>query len=741
MAAGRPGSTGGARVKLGRNIALIAAMWLGVAPGPSHSATGAIDFQSYRPIATATRIAPGEAPKIDGDLNDPAWAKAKKISDFYLIEPQVGATPRFKTEAWILYDDDNLYVAFRAYDDEPSKVMRAAMKRDGEIWKDDAVRITLDPQNTGRHGYTFEMASGGARWDALVQNNSDTISEWNTIWDGHSRLDDKGWTAEMAIPFKSLSFDANAKSWGINLGRSLRRFNEPIRWSNISNSVNYYDVSKSGRLEGLSGITQGLGLDVQILGATTYKYEWDNPRQGDLRFEPSGNLYYKITPSLQGTLTVNTDFSDAPLDTRQVNTGRFGLFIPETRDFFLQDASLFEFGGDALRESANGRPFFTRNIGITDYGVADIRYGGKLSGSIGDTNVAGLLVQTAGIDNFVAEKTLGAARIAQPIFGRSQIGAIVTFGDPSKDSDNVVGGMDMQIRDNSLLNGRELNADFFYERSGSDGVSDDAYGFQIGSYQDDWNVWVGGKYIGDDFNPALGFVNRTGFMRLSGAARYRVRPKDSTLSFYQFEVGNEWRLLTNEDFDSRSLWSSAGLVTNIGDEVFLNLSSDMDRITTGFFLPDGIFVPADTYHSWNAGLHFGASAARWIAGNLNIDYGAQYGGDYFHVGGNFDIRPSPYFTFAVQHDFQEFRLPNGALRVHISSVASNINFSPDMTLTLQSEYDNISSQIGLSARYRWEFLPGNELFASLGHAAQVEGRDFRSETTTSGVRIGSTFRF
>ena len=702
----------------------------------------AIDFQTYRPAAVATRIESREAPRIDGDVTDAVWAKAKKIDEFFQVEPKVGDAPRFKTEVWIVYDEDNLYVAFRAHDAEPDKVMRTTMKRDGDIFKDDAVRITLDPQNTGRHGYTFEISSGGARWDALVQNNSQTIGEWNTIWDGKVGLDAQGWTAEFAIPFKSLSFDPNARSWGFNMGRSLRRYNEPIRWSNISNNFGYYDFSKSGRLEGLTGITQGLGLDVEVLGAGNYKYEWNAPRQGDFRFEPSANAFYKITPSLQGTLTLNTDFSDAPLDSRQVNTGRFGLFIPETRDFFLQDASLFEFGGDALDGSPNGRPFFTRNIGITDFGVADIRYGGKLSGSIGDTNVAALMVQTAGIDNFVAEKTLGAARIAQPIFGRSQIGAIMTFGDPSDDVDNALAGMDLQIRDNSLLGGRELNADFYFERSRTDGIEDDAYGFQIGSYQDDVAAWFGGKYIGDDFDPALGFVNRTGFKRLTVGTRYRERPKESFLSFWQVEVGGESRWLTADDhFDSRSMWMSAGAVTDIGDEVFLSVNSDMERIPTGFFMPDGIFVPADTYHNWNSSLHFGASAARWIAGNFNIDYGGIYGGDFFGLSGNIDLRPSPYFSFDLRHNFQEFRLPNGSLRIHISSVAANVNFSPDLTLTLQSEYDNISSDVGLSARLRWEFMPGNELFASIGHAANWEGRDFRSDTTTAGVRIGSTFRF
>ncbi len=707
----------------------------------AQEATQAINFQTYAPKATATRIQGTQAPVIDGDLSDAVWAQAPVIDNFYQIEPVVGGKPRFRTEARILYDADYLYVAFRALDDEPDKIMRASMKRDGEIWKDDAVRITIDPQNTGRHGYTFEIGSGGVRWDALVENNSNTISEWNTIWHGHSRVDAQGWSAEIAIPFKSISFDPSQSSWGMNMGRSIRRYDEPVRWANISNSVGYYDMGKAGRLEGLSGLSQGLGLDVQVLGTTNYVYQWDNPRQGDLTFEPSANLYYKITPSLTGTLTLNTDFSDAPLDARQVNTGRFGLFIPESRDFFLQDASLFEFGGNGLRNSQNGRPFFSRNIGITDFGVADIIAGGKLSGSIAGHNVAGLFVKTAGITGFTAEKTLGAARIARPIFGDSQIGAIFTFGDPSDDEDNYLGGFDVQLRNDTILPGRKLNADFYFARSSNDDIQGDAFGFEVASYEDDLAWWLNGKYLGENYDPALGFVNRTDFQRVYGGVRYRVRPKDSWIRFYQFETGGESIWSTNGDFEGRDVWGSTGLVTTRGDEFFMNVSSNLEVVPGAFNLPDGVLVPASRYDNWNVGLYAGSSRARWYAGNLNLDFGQIYGGDYFRAGITVDLRPSPYFSFEVRHDFQEFRLPGGSVRIHIDSARANINFTPDMTLTLQSEYDNISSEVGLSARYRWEFMPGHEVFGSLGHAANWEGRDFRSNTTTAGLRVGGTFRF
>jgi hypothetical protein len=706
----------------------------------AQSPASAIDFQGYRPVATAKRIDPSQAPKIDGDLSDPAWKLAAPIKDFYQNEPKVGTKPSQATEAWILYDNDNLYVAFRAHDTEPGKIARAMMTRDGQLWKDDVVRFALDPQDTKRHGYAFEVSSGGARGDSLIQNNTFTITEWNTIWDAKTRIDDKGWTAEFIIPFRSLSFNPNAKSWGFQMGRSVVRNNEPIRWSNISNSIAYYDMSRSGRLEGVNGIEQGLGLDIEVLGATKYKYDWDHPRQGDLTFEPSANVFYKLTPSLTGTLTFNTDFSDAPLDTRQVNTGRFGLFIPESRDFFLQDASLFEFGGQGLADDPNGRPFFSRNIGITDFGVVDIVAGGKLSGAVGNTNIAALTVKTAGRD-MVSEKTLGAMRIAQPLFERTQIGAIFTFGDPSDDEDNFLGGVDFQHRDTNILPGRTVNADFYWQRSSNEGVEDDAYGFELSSYEDDIAVWLNYRDIGENFAPELGFVNRTGIRQERHGARYRVRPKSDWLSFYQFEVGGKTIWTSEDHLDTRNIYFSGGMATLIGDEVFFTLENTIENITSAFFLPDSVLVPAAKYDSTIVSLYAGTSRARWIAGNLNLDFGEQYGGDYFHAGLTLDLHPSPYWSFDLRHDVYDFDLATGGVTIHVDSVAVNINFTPDMTLTLQSEYDNISAEIGISARLRWEFLPGAEMFASLGNSARVEGRDFTTDETVAALRIGNTFRF
>ncbi len=334
------------------------------------------DFSTDQPIANATRIAVSDAPKIDGDVSDAVWSKAPAIDEFYQLEPKEGAPASERTVVRVLYDEDNLYFSIHAYDSEPDKVTASVKARDGNLARDDVFRIYLDPYMSRRDGYAFEINPLGARADSMIENNNNFLIEWDTTWSAKARRVDDGWMAEVAIPFRSLSYDAARADWGFDLFRLIRRKGERIRWSQIRNQMPSVDISRSGTLAGVTGTTQGLGLDLQLYGSLRYKHEWEPPREDDVHFEPSGNAYYKITPSLTGTLTFNTDFSDTPLDERKVNTGRFGLFFPETRDFFQQDASVFEFGGNNLSDKVNGRPFFSRKIGLGDGQTADIVAGG-----------------------------------------------------------------------------------------------------------------------------------------------------------------------------------------------------------------------------------------------------------------------------------------------------------------------------------------------------------------------------
>jgi hypothetical protein len=433
--------------------------------------------QAERPTISAARIEPSQAPSIDADLSDPAWANATVIQDFKQKEPVQGAAPTERTVVRIMYDENNLYVGVYAYDSQPDQIIARAMARDGELFTGDNIGITLDPGLTRRNAYSFDVGPSGGRADSLLLNNANDLDEWDPIWSARARIVADGWVAEMAIPFRSLSYQDDQGVWGFEFSRNIRRKNEEVRWSSTNPALEFYDVSEAGTLTGITNVDQGIGLDVQVYGSLRTKRDWHiEGEDTGISFTAGGNAFYKITPALTGTLTLNPDFSDAPLDVRQVNTSRFSLFFPETRDFFLQDAGAFEFGGLNFardgndRDINNGRPFFSRNIGLVDGVPVSIIGGGKVSGEYGGFGIGGLSVYTDRTETAPGQ-LLSAFRITRPMLEQSRLGFVFTNGDPTGETRNTLAGTDFQYRD--TFGDKTVLADVFYQRSFSDVHGDD----------------------------------------------------------------------------------------------------------------------------------------------------------------------------------------------------------------------------------------------------------------------------
>jgi len=700
------------------------------------------NFQTYQPDVRPVRIDTGAAPKIDGDLSDPAWQKATVISEFYQLEPNEGAPASERTEVRILYDENNLYFAVKAFDSNPSEINASIKARDGQLGKDDLIRIYLDPQQSRRDGYAFEINPLGARTDAIIQNNSSFLIEWDTIWHAHSRIVADGWVTEVAIPFRSISYDAARTDWGFDFFRLIRRKSERIRWSQISRQMSSVDISRSGSMLGISDTHQGLGLDIQAYGSLRFKHEWEIPREDDLSFEPSGNLYYKLTPSLTGTLTFNTDFSDTPLDDRQINTGRFGLFFPETRDFFLQDAAVFEFGGDNLCCDVNGIPFFSRNIGLVNGQPVDIVAGGKLSGQLGKLGVGGLLVRTEGTDTTDAQ-TLSAARITHQVLDQSKIGIVFTNGDPTGATENTVAGADFQYRNSTWFDGDTLKADFYYERSFSDVYGDDdSFGASIAFPNEPLSFRHTFKEVGENYFPALGFVNRPAIRNYNGNVVWHQALNGETFMRW-WEVGTWYDFTTdlNNNLESRENGIWGGFLAQSMDSAFLNIYNSYENVLFPFFLPKGVEVPAGEYEWTNATLSLESSPSRPISFNVEVACCSFFGGDRLRTFAAMNWRPTSTLDIGLQHQFQNISLPTGDVEIQIYAMNLSINFTPDMQLRTQVQYDNISETFGLSSRYRWEFEPGSELFVSLGESGELlHGNHYRSDTTQASIRIGHLVR-
>lgn len=701
--------------------------------------------------ASASRIDASEAPLIDADLSDLAWARATVISDFRQKEPVTGAPPSERTELKILYDENNLYFGVYAYDSDPSGIILRSMERDGPLFTGDMIGINLDPGMTRRNAYAFQIGPSGGRADALFLNNSVDLSEWDAIWEARAAVVEDGWIVEVAIPIQSLSYEEGQSDWGFDFRRVIQRRSEEIYWSSINPNLATHDVSQAGTLSGLTGFDQGVGLDVQLYGVSRAKRDWHIPGEDTgISFSGGGNAFYRITPALTGTLTYNPDFSDAPLDARQVNTTRFSLFFPETRDFFLQDAGTFEFGGrgfarDAQARTAdNGRPFFSRNIGLVDGQQVSIVGGGKLSGEVGGFGLGVLSVLTDKTPD-AAGQILSVARVTRPIFDESQIGFIVTNGDPTGVSNNSVAGIDYQYRNSNFLGGYILQSDIFYERSFSDLVGDDdAFGIALNFPNEPWGGELVFKEVGLDYTPALGFINRAGIRLYEANARHLSRyGVDSGYVMRELQFSTNNLLITDlgDVLQSRESSFAVAVITYGNNQFSLGVTNFFEGLSESFFLPGDILVPVGKYDWTNINVRIQTTRIYPFSVRAEASCCSFLNGNGLEAALEAVYRPNQYYELEARHEWTRLNMPNGSVDIHIASLNATVTFTPDMQIALQTQYDNISQNFGLLARYRWEFIPGSELLIAFGQAATIPSSRFVAQRSQFTVRVGHTLRF
>jgi hypothetical protein len=701
-----------------------------------------------RPAAAAVRIDASEAPDIDGDLSDAVWSKATVIGRFIQKRPNPGVPATERTVLRILFDEDNLYFAIYAYDSQPERIIPGTLQRDGDLGAADSIVLLIDPGLTRRNAYGFEVSASGARRDELELNNTIELPEWDAIWSARARRVADGWVAEIAIPFRSLSYDAAQTTWGFDMSRRVRHKNERDYWSGHNPALAFSDVSQAGSLTGISNINRGIGLDVQVYGVLRAKHDWRVPGDGaGISSTAGGNAYYKITPALTDTLTVNPDFSDAPLDVRQVNTTRFSLFTPETRDFFLQDVAVFEFGGRNFgrsvtdRESNNGRPFFSRNIGLAQGVPVSLIVGNKLSGQYAGFDVGALSVLTDETPTS-AGQVLSMLRVTHPVFRESKVGFIVTNGNPTGLTKNTVAGVDFQYRNSNVLGGKVLQADAYYQRS-FDGKAgnDDSAAFALNFPNEPWSGDFLFKQIGANFQPALGFVNRSDMRQYQGSVAHLTRYTDRFV--HELEFGTEYLFVTDlhDVLESRENAIYARAATTIGDMVTLRLIDRFEYVPAQFLLPRNVPVLPGRYSWTNVAARFTTFDGRVLSGDVEVTCCSFYDGRSVETRVRLTYRPSSFFEVAPEYRGTFIDLPTGHVDVHLVTLDSVLNFTPDMNLALQVQYDNISENLGISLRYRWEYEPGNEIFVGIGQSASIVGTNFFARTTQFSLRVGRTFRF
>ncbi len=738
----------------------------------------------------ALRLESGAAIDMDGRLDEEAWERAIPITDFTQQEPVEGGTPSERTEIRVVYDEDALYIGAMFYDD-PEGILVFQKRRDGFLSADDRFMWILDTFGDGRTGYFFETNAAGVMGDALISGGGGRGGgggggggfgrggfgggggggggggrAWDGIWQVQTEIRPDGWSLEIQIPFRTLNFDPTSDTWGINFQRTIRRRNEEILWRGYRRNQSLRQPIHAGRLTGLEGMSQGIGLEAVPYAVTNWK---NVPEEADPTTYPSDvglDINYNVTPSLRAGVSVNTDFAEAEVDQRRLNLTRFPLRFPEQRDFFLEGSGVFSFA------PGNGAdPYFSRRIGLLEGEQIPLNYASRLGGQVGRYELGFFQVGTAELESadvdggtFAGEQ-FTVARIKRGIFEQSTIGAIYTRRstgvdptDPTargpKDQHTV--GADLEFATSRLFGDKNFafqafaawnsNPDRGVERSISDLSS---RGIRINYPNDIWSAHVSYREFGEDYDPAVGFVTRNGFRRIEPRIGWGPRPNIDWIRRFDFSAQFRHLESITTGIAEERQWQFKVFGVNFEsqDNIDINLQRQFEYLDSRFEISDGIFIDAGTYANWEQSLSARTAGRRVVSGRVQVRRGGFWSGDRTQFSISLDLRPSPGILLSAQVENNNVDLPQGSFDANLVRVAGEWNITPLANVTGNIQYDDVSKVVGLFMRTRWIITPGNDLFLvftqnwqNLGGGLFDRDREFQTLSRGASVKLNYTYR-
>jgi len=706
---------------------------------------------------------------IDGSLDEGLWSQAALIEDLHQVFPEEFVNPTEPTRVRVFYTESALYVGAVMVESDPTQIRDRVLRQGQSLDADDIFAVIIDPYLDRRNGYRFEVNPNGVRWEGLFQNIITVEGNWDGIWESRAERTDEGWSAEIRIPFQSLSFNPGSTEWGINFSRIRRGDNEIIAWTSNNREVN---PSTAGTATGLTGLRQGVGLDV-VPSMTLRRNRLFGPGGfEENHYEPQLDVFYKVTPQLNASLTLNTDFSATEVDDRQVNLTRFNLFFPEKRDFFLRDVDIFEFGqigsgsfnavsgtGSAAANAPalqNSRPFFSRKIGLGPNGqILDLVGGVKLSGRVGDWNVGSLLINQGeesaiGLDS----QNIFVGRTVLNVGSRTQVGAILTDGNPQGNIDNTLVGTDVRYR-NTAFFGNTVEASAFYQETDTEGLASQdnaSYGINMflpnaqglqGQYQY--------KRVEKNFFPAVGYVNVRDIEDHHTSVGYRhfMDPDDFFRSVALIAEGYRAENLDDGTLNNENLGLRLTSFTNTNDSYwtrYVYYKEVLPQPFTIYRASDGsqtVTIPAGEY-SWDdffVGMSWGGH--RKLSGSLMMWSGDYYNGSHFQKNGNVTWRPNRNFAVTFTFNENEIELPAGDFTVRLYGLNSQYAFSSTLSWSNLIQYDNVSENLGLNSRLHWIPRAGQQAFLVLNWGLVDADKDNHFDSTVAdlSLKFNYTFRF
>ena len=662
---------------------------------------------------------------LDGRLDEPVWRTADSVANLIQIEPAEGVAPTGRTVIRVLAARDALIIGVRADDPEPARITSFARERDAALANEDHIKLVLDPYLDGRSGYVFMVNPNAARYDALVANQGEgENANWDALWEAAAARTPDGWSAEIRVPVKSLQFRRGLTSWGFNVQRRIQRLQETDRWASPDRDVKINMTSRAGLLTDVPPFDLGLGLSVRPSVTTGGGI----PAPGT-RWEDEAELSLDATQRLGAnslvSLTVNTDFAETEVDSRRTNLTRFPLLFPEKRTFFLEGSDIFDFGlglGTSSGTSADLLPFFSRRIGLLGGREIPLQGGLKVNGREGSTNLGALVVRTGDVDTLSTGTAMGVVRLTRNVFRESSVGVIATMGDPLDRARSWTGGADLTYQTSHFRGDRNFLIGAWglaMDREGLGGRRH-ALGGKIDYPNDLWDIALTYKWIGDGFDPSLGFVPRRGVQITNFNVNFQPRPTKPILGLRVRQMFNEFLNTLVTDLDGR--WESYRIFTapvnwrlESGDRFEFNYVPTGERLTEPFEIADGVGIPEGSHHWTRWRLEAGLASKRRFSGQVTWWFGDFYTGTLDELILTAAWRPSALLIFELNATRNAGRLAEGNFTQQVVGTRVRVNLSSDLQFNSYVQYDNQTQSFGTNTRVRWTFSPVGDLFVVYNH--------------------------
>ncbi len=701
--------------------------------GLSPQAEPTVGSGTVEAAARAIRI--DTPPVIDGQLDDAVWESVPAMAGFTQREPMDGRPASEPTEVRVAFDRDALYVGVWAYDSQAGGIVPGEAIRDYEVQDSDAVLLVLDTYRDEQNGFVFGTTPAGIEYDGQIANQGSgggfflggggggnrrrfqagAGGGFNKNWDGSwtvvTSRDSRGWYAEFRIPFSTLRYGSDNQVWGFNVARRVRRLNEESFWAPVPREFNLYRLDFAGELEGIEPPFRRLAtVTPYVLGSTARDYEAGETEFGsDAEF--GGEAKVQVTQGLTLDLTVNTDFAQVEVDDQQVNLTRFSLLFPEKRPFFLENAGLFTVG------AGGADLFFSRRIGIADGTPVPIQGGGRLSGKLAGLNVGLLHIRTDELtdgQNLVQpSNAYSVVRLAKELPSRSRVGGLFVERNGAGDGDvNRTYAMDGR-----LGIGDAFTLSSFYGSTETPGLQGrtDAWDVTAGwtSHSVRANATV--QEIGENFNPEVGFLPRSGHRYYQLFGMYYIRPESGLreirphVSYFTFrsrkseltrgfEESGRWHI------DTHWQWPN-------GTELHTGTNWTREGLTNPFTIPGtDVTVAPGTYDGWEAVIVFNTNRSAKLALDSRWTVGSFLSGDRRGTDATLTLRPNERLSTSLRFSYNDVDLAEGEFATTLAGVNFGYFFTPRVYVQSLIQYSDQIDTWSANVRFGWLNTAGTGLF-------------------------------